>query len=149
MRKTGEILYDRIKFSVIICLVYLLGKDVPVPLVGTGLPPEQNDILSFLSGALGAGGQRASLFSLGLQPYIAASIFVQLYISLFKKQEKDYSQAGVFRASVFLTVLFALPARLPCCQCLHRLPFFSVVFNRQRHRCSRYSMTPSPTSSQP
>ena len=52
MRKTGEILYDRIKFSVIICLVYLLGKDVPVPLVGTGLPPKQNDILSFLSGAL-------------------------------------------------------------------------------------------------
>ena len=109
MRKTGEILYDRIKFSVIICLVYLLGKDVPVPLVGTGLPPQQNDILSFLSGTLGAGGQMASLFSLGLQPYITASIFVQLYISLFKKQEKDYSQAGVFRASVFLTVIFALP----------------------------------------
>ena len=122
MRKTGEILYDRIKFSVIICLVYLLGKDVPVPLVGTGLPPEQNDILSFLSGALGAGGQRASLFSLGLQPYIAASIFVQLYISLFKKQEKDYSQAGVFRASVFLTVIFALPMAILHARTLTVLP---------------------------
>ena len=122
MRKTGEILYDRIKFSVIICLVYLLGKDVPVPLVGTGLPPKQNDILSFLSGALGAGGQRASLFSLGLQPYIAASIFVQLYISLFKKQDKDYSQAGIFRASVFLTVLFALPMAILHARTLTVLP---------------------------
>ena len=122
MRKTGEILYDRIKFSVIICLVYLLGKDVPVPLVGTGLPPKQNDILSFLSGALGAGGQRASLFSLGLQPYITASIFVQLYISLFKKQEKDYSQAGVFRASVFLTVIFALPMAILHARTLTMLP---------------------------
>ncbi|MDY6304643.1 MAG: hypothetical protein SPL94_01535 [Oribacterium sp.] len=122
MRKTGEILYDRIKFSVIICLVYLLGKDVPVPLVGTGLPPKQNDILSFLSGALGAGGQRASLFSLGLQPYIAASIFVQLYISLFKKQDKDYSQAGVFRASVFLTVIFALPMAILHARTLTVLP---------------------------
>ena len=80
-------LRNRILFTVFILLVYRIGTVIPVPFVEahsfadsfSGTILDQMNILS--GGSLGT----ATLFALGVSPYINASIIIQLLAVVFPK----------------------------------------------------------------
>ncbi len=92
-----EDLRFRILFTLVIILIYRLGKDVTLP----GIDPSQLSALSrqTATGVLGildmfSGGafSQASIFALGVMPYISASIVVQLLgiaIPYFQRLQKE------------------------------------------------------------
>jgi len=86
-------LRQRILFLVGALLVYRIGTFIPVP----GVNPEalailfeqnQGSILDMFNMFSGGALQRASLFALGVMPYISASIIVQLMSSVIPQLEQ-------------------------------------------------------------
>ncbi len=76
-------LRKRILFTVLILVIFRLGIAIPVPFIDPGAMRElinQNagDILYFADFMSGGAFSSASLFALGVQPYINASIIMQL-----------------------------------------------------------------------
>ena len=86
-------LRQRLLFLVGALLVYRIGTFIPVP----GVNPEalaalfeqnQGSILNMFNMFSGGALQRASLFALGVMPYISASIIIQLMTSVIPKLEQ-------------------------------------------------------------
>ncbi len=86
-------LRQRLLFLVGALLVYRIGTFIPVP----GVNPEalavlfqqnQGSILDMFNMFSGGALQRASLFALGVMPYISASIIVQLMSSVIPQLEQ-------------------------------------------------------------
>ena len=102
----------KILFTLFILLIYRLGSVIPVPFV------EANNFASSFSGTIldymntlsgGALGQ-ATLFALGVQPYINASIIIQLLAVVFPKlgeMAKDDKEKMNFITRI-LTVILAI-----------------------------------------
>ncbi|KIC90238.1 MULTISPECIES: preprotein translocase subunit SecY [unclassified Flavihumibacter] len=90
-----EELRSKIITTLLLILIYRIGAHIVLP----GLDPSKIDLDSAKSGALGlidafAGGafSQASIFALGIMPYISASIFMQLMTILvpqFQKIQKE------------------------------------------------------------
>ena len=110
-----EDLRFRILYTLGIILIYRLGKDVTLP----GIDPSQLDALTrqTASGVMGildmfSGGafSQASIFALGVMPYISASIVVQLLgiaIPYFQRLQKE-GESGrrkINQITRYLTVL--------------------------------------------
>lgn len=108
MKKNG-LVYNKLMFSAVVVLLYLLGKKIPIPWVLYESQDTSGGMLGVLRGMLGTASAGSSVLSLGLQPYIASSIFTQLYVTIFKKDKKDYSQTRVSRATKILALLIAIP----------------------------------------
>lgn len=108
MKKNG-LVYNKLMFSAVVILLYLLGKKIPIPWVLSEAADNGSGMLGVLKGMLGTASIGSSVLSLGLQPYIASSIFTQLYVTIFKKDKKDYSQTRVSRAAKVLALLIAIP----------------------------------------
>ena len=88
--KRGGLLYNRIKFSLFIVLSYMVGKTIPIPfVVRTEAQKDLPGMVQFLTVMLGSGAEDASLFALGLQPWVASSICVQIFTTLFLRNRKD------------------------------------------------------------
>jgi len=88
-------LRKRILLTIALLAVYRIGWNVPIP----GIDPEKvealmsqggggNSLLDFLNIISGGGLQRASLFSLGIMPYISASIIFSLLVKVIPALEK-------------------------------------------------------------
>ncbi|MFQ5844825.1 MAG: preprotein translocase subunit SecY, partial [Planctomycetota bacterium] len=89
-------LRKRIFFTLGLLAVYRIGWNIPIP----GIDPERirditarggdggGGILQFLDIISGGGIQRASLFSLGIMPYISASIIFSLLVKVIPSLEK-------------------------------------------------------------
>ncbi|MCG8604160.1 preprotein translocase subunit SecY, partial [bacterium] len=91
-------LKQRIVFTLLILVVYRIGGHIPVP----GINSEA--LIAFFQEAAGGGGlfglydlfaggafKRATLFALGIMPYISASIIIQLLgavVPYFQKLQK-------------------------------------------------------------
>jgi len=78
-------LKDRILFTLAMLLVYRFGAQITIPgidaelLVGSGLDSQTSEgILGLLNAFTGGAFANASVFALGIMPYISASIVVQL-----------------------------------------------------------------------
>ena len=84
--KTKE-LRNKILFTILILLIYRIGAVIPVPFV------DANDFASVFSGTIldqmnilsGGSLGTATLFALGVSPYINASIIIQLLAVVFPK----------------------------------------------------------------
>ena len=98
-----EELRKRIIYTVLLILVYRLGCFVVVP----GIDPTQLDVLAAQTGNNGllglldmfSGGafSNASIFALGVMPYISASIVIQLLgimIPYFQRLQRDGEMAA-------------------------------------------------------
>ena len=81
-------LRSRLLLTVALLAVYRIGWNIPLP----GIDPDKlkalmegssggNPLTDFLNIISGGGLQRASLFSLGIMPYISASIIFSLLVS--------------------------------------------------------------------
>ena len=84
-----SILRGRIEYSVLIVLVYLLGRSIPIPWVVYQEPENVgNGIQALIGSFLGSSISTASLFSLGLTPWVTAMVVV----SVFQKTVQDKTQ---------------------------------------------------------
>jgi preprotein translocase subunit SecY len=97
-----EKLRRKILFTLLIILLYRLGNAVPVPFVDTSLLAEyfeslQNTVLGLYNVMSGGAFAEATIFALSIQPYINASIIIQLLcvaIPALERLSKDGGEAG-------------------------------------------------------
>jgi preprotein translocase subunit SecY len=108
-----EELRSKIITTLLLILVYRLGAHIVLP----GIDPTKLDLEGARSGALGlidafAGGafSQASIFALGIMPYISASIFMQLMTILVPQMQKIQKEGDSGRKKInqwtrYLTVI--------------------------------------------
>jgi preprotein translocase subunit SecY len=90
-------LRDRILFTLLILLVYRIGGHVPVAGIDASALAEffqqnQNSLFGMYDMFVGGAFQRATIFALGIMPYISASIIFQLMgtvVPYFQKLQKE------------------------------------------------------------
>ncbi len=108
-----EELRSKIIFTLILITVYRLGSHIVLP----GIDPvklelggaEGNGILDLINTFAGGAFNMASIFALGIMPYISASIFMQLMTVLvpkFQKMQKegDSGRKKINQYTRYLTV---------------------------------------------
>ena len=106
----------KILFTLFIIAVFRLGSYVPVPVVDIGILQRQEDTGGFLNIInLFSGGAltRLSVFSLGIMPYITASIIMQLMTVVIPKlqQWQEQGETGTKKINQwtrYVTVVLAL-----------------------------------------
>jgi preprotein translocase subunit SecY len=87
-------LKDKILFTLFILLVYRIGAHITVPGLDVGILREQfgalsqGSLLGLYDMFVGGGLSRATVFALGIMPYISASIMFQLLAAVFPTVEK-------------------------------------------------------------
>ena len=111
-----EDLKSKITVTLLLILVYRFGAHVALP----GIDPNKLDLQSAKSGLLGlfdtfAGGSfsNASIFALGIMPYISASIFMQLMTILVPQMQKIQKEGDSGRKKInqwtrYLTAIVTL-----------------------------------------
>jgi preprotein translocase subunit SecY len=96
--RTGEI-RKKLLFMLFIVLLYRLGNAVTVPyvdtaLLGTYFSGMSNTILGLLNTMSGSALERASIFAMSIQPYINASIIIQLLTIAIPALERMQKEGG-------------------------------------------------------
>ena len=104
MRNAWKIddLRKKILFTLVIILLYRLGNAVPVPYVdidalGQYFNQMQNTVLGLLNVMSGGAFSNATIFALSIQPYINASIIIQLLtiaIPALERMSKEEGEEG-------------------------------------------------------
>ncbi len=96
-----EELRKKILFTLLIVLLYRLGNAVPVPFVDTALLQQyfdssklQNTIFGLYNVMSGGAFSRATIFALSIQPYINASIIIQLLCIAIPALERLQKEGG-------------------------------------------------------
>ena len=89
----------KLVFMLFILLLYRLGNAVPVPYVDTVLLEEyfnglQNTVLGLYNVMSGSAFSRATIFALSIQPYINASIIIQLLTIAIPALERLQKEGG-------------------------------------------------------
>ena len=113
-----EDLRNKILFTFLLILVYRFGSFIVLPGVNPeGLKPLENQtsegLMSLLNMFSGGAFSNASIFALGIMPYISASIVVQLLtiaLPYFQKIQKD-GESGrkkITQLTRYLTVFILL-----------------------------------------
>ena len=94
-------LRSRILFVLAMFGVFVLGTTIPVPIPGVNEAALAEVLKSnpffALANVLGGGAlRRLSLFALGLNPYITASIIIQVLTTAFPQWKKDLQEGGEY-----------------------------------------------------
>jgi preprotein translocase subunit SecY len=97
-----EEIRKKILFTLLIVLLYRLGNAIPVPYVNVDLLQSyfdtvQNTVLGLLDVMSGGAFSTATIFALSIQPYINASIIIQLLciaIPALERLSKDEGEEG-------------------------------------------------------
>jgi preprotein translocase subunit SecY len=111
-----EELRKRIIYTLILVLVYRIGCYITLPGINPNILGEinkgnsnQNGLLGLLNAFAGGAFNRASIFALGVMPYISASIFMQLagivIPQIAKLQKEDSGRRTINQYTRYLTVL--------------------------------------------
>ena len=106
--KKESIIKYKLVYTVIILLVYMLGRSLPLYGIDPAVYSRQAmDAEALMEQAIG--GDRYSLFALGISPYMMASILVQVVVSCRKASSKDKISPGkVNRVMMGLMLVFAV-----------------------------------------
>ena len=111
-----EELRKKIIFTLLILLIYRIGNAIPVPFINTALMAQffdanlSNTILGFYNTMAGNAFSQASVLALGIQPYINASIIIQLLtiaipaLERMAKEEGEEGKKKIERITRFTTV---------------------------------------------
>ncbi|RZK45954.1 MAG: preprotein translocase subunit SecY [Pedobacter sp.] len=107
-----EELRKRILFTLLLILVYRVGCLITLPGINPNmltLDAEQGGLLGILNAFAGGAFNRASIFALGVMPYISASIFMQLagivVPQVAKLQKEESGRRKINQYTRYLTVL--------------------------------------------
>ena len=115
-----EELRKKIIFTLLILLIYRIGNAIPVPYINTELMAAyfdanlSNTILGFYNTMAGNAFSQASVLALGIQPYINASIIIQLLtiaIPALERLSKEGGEEGkkkIERITRYTTVALGL-----------------------------------------
>ena len=92
-------LRKKILFTLFIVLLYRLGNSVPVPYVNTELLANyfetlKNTVLGLFNVMSGSAFSQATIFALSIQPYINASIIMQLLCIAIPALERLQKEGG-------------------------------------------------------
>ena len=96
-------LRKKLIFTMLILLIYRIGNAIPVPFIDTALMAQyfeanlSNTILGFYNTMAGNAFSQASVLALGIQPYINASIIIQLLtiaIPALERMAKEQGEEG-------------------------------------------------------
>ena len=113
-------LRKKIIFTLLILLIYRIGNAIPVPYINVDLlkiffdTNLSNTILGFYNTMAGNAMSTASILALGIQPYINASIIIQLLtiaIPALERMAKEEGEAGkkkIERITRYATVALGL-----------------------------------------
>lgn len=99
-----RLLLGRASYALLIMAVYLLGRTIQIPWVVPEIADTQEGIQGLVASILGSSRDKTSLFSLGLMPWIAAMVVVQVFQHLTKDRKEKRSQA---RANWVMLILAA------------------------------------------
>ena len=115
-----EDLRKKIIFTLLILLIYRIGNAIPVPFINTALMADyfeanlSNTILGFYNTMAGNAFSQASVLALGIQPYINASIIIQLLtiaipaLERMAKEEGEEGKKKIERITRYSTVALGL-----------------------------------------
>ena len=105
-------LRKRILFTLLLILVYRVGCYITLPGINPNLltlDSNQGGLLGILNAFAGGAFNRASIFALGVMPYISASIFMQLagivVPQIAKLQKEESGRRKINQYTRYLTVL--------------------------------------------
>ena len=111
-------LKNKILFTLLILLIYRVGAHITVPGLDVGALQEQwgqlqGTMLGIYDMFVGGGLSRATIFALGIMPYISASIMFQLLAAVFPKIEKlqkegDEGRKKITQWTRYTTVLLCI-----------------------------------------
>ena len=111
-------LRKKILFTIIMVFIYRLGGHVPTPGIhpdrlGEFFMQSQNNLYGMFDMFVGGNFKRATIFALGIMPYISASIILQLFGTVFPYFHKLQREGGEGRKKItqltrYGTVLLAL-----------------------------------------
>ncbi|ABS30636.1 MAG: preprotein translocase subunit SecY [Candidatus Sulcia muelleri] len=107
---------SKIYYTLFIIIIYRLGSFIPIPFINNNffkLNPSYKGIIHFLTPLTGANSNRVSILSLGIMPYISASILTQLmcymFPSLYKiQQDGEIGIKKINNITKVLTILISL-----------------------------------------
>ena len=115
-----EELRKKIIFTMLILLIYRIGNAIPVPFINVELMAAyfdanlSNTILGFYNTMAGNAFSQASVLALGIQPYINASIIIQLLtiaipaLERMAKEEGEEGKKKIERITRYSTVALGL-----------------------------------------
>ena len=115
-----EELRKKLIFTLLILLIYRIGNAIPVPFIDTALMAAyfeanlSNTILGFYNTMAGNAFSQASVLALGIQPYINASIIIQLLtiaipaLERLAKEEGEEGKKKIERITRYSTVVLGL-----------------------------------------
>ena len=127
-----EELRKKIIFTLLILLIYRIGNAIPVPYINTELMAAyfdanlSNTILGFYNTMAGNAFSQASVLALGIQPYINASIIIQLLtiaipaLERMAKEEGEEGKKKIERITRYTTVALGV---------LLGIGYYSIVKN--------------------
>ena len=109
----------KILFTLLIILLYRLGNAVPVPYVNVAslnnyFTSMQNTVLGLLNVMSGGAFSNATIFALSIQPYINASIIIQLLtiaipaLERMSKEEGEEGKKKIASITRYTTVVIGL-----------------------------------------
>ncbi len=125
-------LRKKLIFTMLILLIYRIGNAIPVPFIDTALMAQyfeanlSNTILGFYNTMAGNAFSQASVLALGIQPYINASIIIQLLtiaipaLERMAKEEGEEGKKKIERITRYTTVALGV---------LLGIGYYSIVKN--------------------
>ena len=108
-KKQNRRLRKKLYCTICLVMVYLLGQNIPIP--GThsaAVSEEAAGLFEFIQSALGSGGEDTTLFSLGLMPYMSASILMSFYRKSKKSEKNKDANVFIQRRTKLLALCFAV-----------------------------------------
>jgi preprotein translocase subunit SecY len=114
-----EEIRKKLLFTLIILLIFRIGNAIPVPYVNTAALQSyftslQNTVLGLLNVMSGGAFSQATIFALSIQPYINASIIIQLLciaipaLERMSKEEGEEGKKKIASITRYSTVAIAL-----------------------------------------
>ena len=125
-------LRKKIIFTMLVLLIYRIGNAIPLPFIDTALMAQyfeanlSNTILGFYNTMAGNAFSQASVLALGIQPYINASIIIQLLtiaipaLERMAKEEGEEGKKKIERITRYTTVALGV---------LLGIGYYSIVKN--------------------
>lgn len=106
--RNHRILLGRMEYSVLIVLVYLLGRSIPIPwVVYQEAESAGSGIQALIGSFLGSSLSTTSLFSLGLAPWVTAMVMVSVFQKTLEDKTQKKSPGRANRATLFLATILA------------------------------------------
>ena len=96
-----EDLRARLKFVLLMFAVFALGVHIPVPVPGFSEERmlealEKSQVFQLIDAFGGGALRRLSIFALGMNPYITASIIIQILTTAFPQMKKEMEEGGEY-----------------------------------------------------